>query len=316
MPPSPPPPKPPKSPPNPRPARSPSTTVSLVGDRALALARMEDHPGFDSEFLARSSFAAIIFVANRSSSDRASRAALRANPKPVFPLGSSSARSSIGRSQRRSRLVRRLRYRTRPEPARRQEFALTRPDPETASDRSGWPAPIVPARRLASRVSASSSVSSSDEDSGDRVATVESLTDRVATRLVARPTPPPRLRDDRHALREDRAARSIEGHDRTGPGSRLIFADDKNPRAHRRVDGATSEAASDALADEDVPRPEVARHSARRIVDTTTAPGCAPQARGLAARPVDVDGVPAPARRAIARGDACIVREPVIRRPV
>ena len=235
------------------------------------------------------------------------RAALRANPEPVCPFGSSSARSSIGRSQRRSRLVRRLRYRARPEPARGVEFAPTRPDPDAASDRSGRPAPIVLTRRFASRVPASSSVSSSDEDSGDCVTTVGSLTDRVATRLEARPLSPSLRHDDLRATREDRAARSIEGHDRAGPGSRLIFADDKNPRAQRRVDAATREAASDALADEDVPRPEVARHSVRPVVDTAAVPGCQPRARGPAARPVDVDGVPAPGRRAIAEGDACII---------
>jgi hypothetical protein len=140
------------------------------------------------------------------------------------------------------------------------------------------------------------------------VTTVGSLTDRVATRLELSPSSPSRLREDPHAPREDRAARSIEGHDRAGPGSRLIFPDDKNPRrAHRRVDAATREAASDALVDEDVPRPEVARHSARRVVDAAAVPRCAPRARGPAARPVDVVGVPAPARRAIAEGDACII---------
>jgi hypothetical protein len=278
-----------------------------VGD-LFAFARMEAQPDLDSEAPARSLFVAVIVVrASGSPSDRAF--ALLANPNPVLALGSSSARSSIGRSQRRSRLVRRLRYRARPTPARGvAAIVSTRPDPDAASDRSGRPAPFVPTRRFASRVPASSSVSSSDEDSGDCVTTVGSLTDRVATRLEARPSSPSRLREDPHAPREDRAARSIEGHDRAGPGSRLIFPDDKNPRrAHRRVDAATREAASDALADEDVPRPEVARHSARRVVDAAAVPRCAPRARGPAARPVDVVGVPAPARRAIAEGDACII---------
>ena len=185
----PPPPSPPlnpPNPPNPTPARSPSTAASsaLAGDRALAFARMEDHPDFDSdEREARSSFVAVIVAANRSSSDRASRrSAPRANPKPVFASVSSSARSSIGRSQRRSRLVRRLRYRARPEPASLGfKAASTRPDPEAASDLAGRPAPFVPTRRFASRVPSPSSVSSSDEDSGDCVTTVGSLTDRVAT---------------------------------------------------------------------------------------------------------------------------------------
>jgi len=202
-----------------------------------------------------------------------------------------------------------LRYRARPEPASLGvKAASTRPDLEAASDLAGRPAPFVPTRRFASRVLAPSSVSSSDEDSGDCVTTVGSLTDRVAIGLELRPASPPRLRDDPRAPREDRAARSIEGHDRAGPGSRLIFPDDKNPRAHRRADAVTREAASDALADEDVPRPEVARRSTRRAVDAAAVPGCAPRVRGPAARPVDVDGAPAPARRcAIAEGDACII---------
>ncbi|MDB9925080.1 hypothetical protein OAD67_02340 [bacterium] len=80
---------------------------------------------------------------------------------------------------------------------------------------------------------------------------------------------------------------------RAGPDSHLNLPDDKN------LPPVTREATSRVAADEDVPRPDVDRHSRRCAITAAVVTGTAPRPEGPPRRPEELDGTPAPAIRDI-----------------